>query len=284
MAEILEKATLAPQVTKYVIAAPKIARKRRAGQFVLIRVCEGGERIPLTIADADAERGTITLVVQEVGKTTLMMKQVPVGERFADVVGPLGMPTEIEKRGHVVCVGGGIGIAPLHPIAQALKKAGNRVTVILGARTADLLIMEEEMTRASDDLLICTDDGSRGTKGFVSDVLGGMIEAGTEINEVVTIGPAIMMKVVCEVTRPHAIRTLVSLNPVMVDGTGMCGGCRVDVDGKTQFACVDGPEFDGHQIDFDLLMRRQGTYREQEAEALAQMKNSAHDCRLESAR
>jgi ferredoxin/flavodoxin---NADP+ reductase len=280
MGEILEKVTLAPKVTKYVVSAPKIARRRKAGQFVLVRLHEGGERIPLTIADADAERGTLTLVVQEVGKTTTEMNLMRVGDHLTDVIGPLGLATHIEKVGTVICVGGGIGIAPLHPIVQALKSAGNRVITILGARTQDLLIMEEEMGRISDELMICTDDGSKGTKGFVSQILQGLIDRGEKIDEVVTIGPAIMMKVVCDVTRGPAIKTLVSLNPIMVDGTGMCGGCRVEVDGKPQFACVDGPEFDGHQINFDLLMRRQATYVEQERSAMDRFA-AEHECELE---
>jgi len=281
MPEILDKSVLAPKVTRYIVAAPKIARKRHAGQFVLVRPREGGERIPLTIADADPERGTITLVVQEVGKTTLEMSLMRPGEHLLDVVGPLGMPTEIHRVGTVVCVGGGIGIAPLHPIAQAMKASGNHVISILGARSKDLLIMVDEMRRTSDEVLICTDDGSGGVKGFVSDVLRNLIESGREIHEVVCIGPAIMMKVVSEVTRPHAIRTLVSLNAVMVDGTGMCGGCRVDVGGQQRFVCVDGPEFDGHQVDFDLLMKRQATYRDQERAALERFVRD-HECRLET--
>ena len=268
MPKIVDKQVLAPQVTKYVVGAPKIARKRRAGQFVLVRLHAGGERIPLTIADADAERGTITLVVQEVGKTTAEMNRMRVGDELANVVGPLGLPTRIERVGTVVCIGGGIGIAPLHPIAQALKAAGNRVVTILGARTQELLVLEEEMARASDELLICTDDGSKGTKGFVSDVLQALIERGETVDQVVAIGPPIMMQVVCEVTRPHGIETLVSLNPIMVDGTGMCGGCRVEIDGESKFACVDGPEFDGHRVNFDLLMRRLAMYREQECQAM----------------
>jgi ferredoxin--NADP+ reductase len=191
------------------------------------------------------------------------------------------MPTHIEKVGTVVCVGGGIGIAPMHPIAEAFKAAGNRVVTILGARTQDLLIMEEEMARTSDEMIICTDDGSKGQKAFVSQVLQGMIDRGEKIDMVVAIGPAIMMKVVCEVTRPHGIRTLVSLNPVMVDGTGMCGGCRVQVGGEQKFVCVDGPEFDGHLVDFDLLMRRQATYRVQEREALERFQ-ATHPCKLEA--
>ena len=280
MNEILEKVSLAPAVTKYVVSAPKIARKRCAGQFVLVRLHEGGERIPLTIADADADRGTISLVVQEVGKTTAEMNLLTAGQRLANVVGPLGLPTHIERIGTVVCVGGGIGIAPLHPVAQAMKAAGNRVIIILGARSADLLIMEEEMDAISDELRICTDDGSKGTKGFVSQVLQQLIDNGEPIDQVITIGPAIMMKVVSEVTRPHGIPTLVSLNSVMVDGTGMCGGCRVEIDGEPKFACVDGPDFDGHGVNFDLLMRRQAMYQEQEKEAMDSFL-AEHECELE---
>jgi NAD(P)H-flavin reductase len=280
MNEILEKVSLAPEVTKYIISAPKIARKRHAGQFVLVRLHEGGERIPLTIADADADRGTITLVVQEVGKTTAEMNLMPAGQRLANVVGPLGLPTHVERVGTVVCVGGGIGIAPLHPVAQAMKAAGNRVIVILGARSSDLLIMEAEMARASDELRICTDDGSKGSKGFVSQVLQELIDNGESIDQVVTIGPAIMMKVVSEVTRPYGIKTMVSLNSVMLDGTGMCGGCRVEIDGEPKFACVDGPDFDGHAVNFDLLMRRQAMYKTQEKQAMDRFL-AEHECELE---
>ena len=280
MNEILEKVSLAPEVTKYIVSAPKIARKRRAGQFVLVRLHEGGERIPLTIADADADRGTITLVVQEVGKTTAEMNLMRTGQRLATVVGPLGLPTNVERIGTVVCVGGGIGIAPLHPVAQAMKAEGNRVIIILGARSQDLLIMEEEMARISDELRICTDDGSKGSKGFVSQVLQQLIDSGEPIDQVIAIGPAIMMKVVSEVTRPHEIKTMVSLNSVMVDGTGMCGGCRVEIDGEPRFACVDGPDFDGHAVNFDLLMRRQAMYREQEKQAMDRFM-ADHECELE---
>jgi len=265
--EILETARLAPRVTRYLVSAPKIARKRRAGQFVLVRLHAGGERIPLTIADADAGRGTITLVVQEVGKTTAEMSLMRPGDRLADVVGPLGMPTRVERVGTVVCVGGGIGIAPLHPIAAAMKAAGNRLITILGARTAELLILEAEMGRLSDELLISTDDGSRGRRGFVSQLLEELLDRGERIDLVVAVGPAIMMKVVCEVTRPHGIRTLVSLNPVMVDGTGMCGGCRVTVGGEAKFACIDGPFFDAHQVDFAEAVRRSKMYVAMEQQA-----------------
>jgi len=280
MNEILEKVSLAPEVTKYIVSAPKIARKRRAGQFVLVRLHEGGERIPLTIADADADRGTITLVVQEVGKTTAEMNLMRTGQRLANVVGPLGLPTPVERIGTVVCVGGGIGIAPLHPVAQAMKAEGNRVIIILGARSQDLLIMEEEMARISDELRICTDDGSKGSKGFVSQVLQQLIDSGEPIDQVIAIGPAIMMKVVSEVTRPHGIKTMVSLNSVMVDGTGMCGGCRVEIDGEPRFACVDGPDFDGHAVNFDLLMRRQAMYQVQEKQAMDRFL-AEHECELE---
>jgi ferredoxin--NADP+ reductase len=261
---LLDKRTLAPKVMRYVVRAPEVARARKAGQFVMVRVDDRGERIPLTIADADPEAGTITLVVQEVGKTTALMTTVEVGSAFADVVGPLGSPTHIEKKGAIVCVGGGIGIAPMHPIAQALRAAGNQVVTILGARSKDLLIMEAEMRRASDEVLLCTDDGTYGEKALVTEVLERLIRERGKPDEVVAIGPPIMMKFVCKTTAPYGIRTVVSLNSIMVDGTGMCGGCRVTVGGKTKFVCVDGPEFDGHDVDFDEMMRRQRFYAEQE--------------------
>jgi ferredoxin--NADP+ reductase len=269
--EILEKREIAPKVTRYVVRAPAIARARRAGQFVIVRVCESGERIPLTIADANPVAGTITLVVQEVGKTTAMMAALAVGDTLSDVVGPLGSPTHVERVGTVICVGGGIGIAPVHPIAQAMRAAKNRVIAILGARTKDLLIMQEEMHRACDEVMVCTDDGSYGRKGLVTDLLADCIAGSNRPDLVVAIGPPIMMKFVCRTTALHGIRTLVSLNSVMVDGTGMCGGCRVTVGGETKFVCVDGPEFDGSKVDFDEMMRRQAFYREQERAALEQM-------------
>ncbi|MBI2894019.1 MAG: sulfide/dihydroorotate dehydrogenase-like FAD/NAD-binding protein [Deltaproteobacteria bacterium] len=264
---IVEKQELAPKVTRYVVRAPDVARTRRAGQFVIVRVRDGGERIPLTIADADAAKGTITLVVQEVGKTTAWMASLEQGEALADVVGPLGRPTHIEKWGTVVCIGGGIGIAPSHPIVQAMRAAGNRVVAILGARTKDLLIMEDEMRRAADEVLVCTDDGSYGRKALVTGVLETFVAEHGKPDLVVAIGPPIMMKFVCKTTAPHSIPTVVSLNPVMVDGTGMCGGCRVTVGGKTKFVCVDGPEFDGHSVDFDEMMRRSRFYAAQEKES-----------------
>lgn len=279
MHEILQKDLLAPRVTRYVVRAPEVARARRAGQFVIVRPRDDSERIPLTIADGDAD--TITLVVQEVGKTTAVMADMEVGEAMADVCGPLGEPTHIRQVGTVVVVGGGIGIAPAHPIAQAHMAIGNHVIAILGARNRDLIIMEEEMRRASHETAIVTDDGSYGEKGFVTTALKRLIDDGRAIAEVVAIGPAIMMKMVSELTRGYGVPTLVSLNTIMIDGTGMCGGCRVSVGNKTKFVCVDGPEFDGHQVDFDLMMRRQAMYGEQERRAYEEYQK-AHRCRLEA--
>jgi ferredoxin--NADP+ reductase len=267
MNEILENMLLSEHVNRYLVHAPRIAQRRKAGQFVIVRIDERGERIPLTIADADPERGTITLVVQAVGKTTCQMAGMQAGDRLLDVVGPLGAVTPIHQYGTVVVIGGGIGIAPAHPITQALKAAGNTVISILGARSQSLIIMEDEMRRASHEMLICTDDGSYGQKGLVTDALKGLISAGRTINHVYAVGPVIMMKFVSKLTQEYNIPTTVSLNPVMVDGTGMCGGCRVSVGGKTLFACVDGPDFDGHLVDFDELMQRQAFYKEQERRA-----------------
>ncbi|MBN1961457.1 MAG: sulfide/dihydroorotate dehydrogenase-like FAD/NAD-binding protein [Deltaproteobacteria bacterium] len=264
MFEVVSKQTLAPKVTRYVVRAPDIAKARKAGQFVMVRVGNQSERIPLTIADADPQAGTITLVVQEVGKSTAIMSTIAVGDAFHDVVGPLGSPTHIEKKGLVVCVGGGIGIAPVHPIAQAHKAVGNEVISILGARTKELLIMEAELRAASSEVLICTDDGSYGEKALVTQVLERLIKERGKPAEVIAIGPPIMMKFVAATTLPYEIPTQVSLNSVMVDGTGMCGGCRVTVGGETKFVCVDGPEFDGHAVDFDEMMRRQQFYADQE--------------------
>ncbi len=262
--EILENTLLADKVTRYRVFAPEIVKRRKAGQFVIIRIDEDGERIPLTIADADPEAGSITLIVQEVGRTTARMTLLKPGDILKDIVGPLGAPTHIEKVGSVIVVGGGIGIAPAYPIAQALKAAGNKVISILGARSKNLLIMEEEMRQASDEVRICTDDGSYGEKGLVTDVLKDIIAQKGKPDLVVAIGPVIMMKFVSKLTKENGIPTVVSLNPIMVDGTGMCGGCRITVGGKVKFACVEGPEFDGHLVDFDELMKRQAFYREQE--------------------
>ena len=275
--EILENTQLAELVNRYRVYAPAIAKRRKAGQFVIIRIDEDGERIPLTIADADPAAGTLTLVVQEVGKTTARLTQCQPGDRLLDVVGPLGSPTHLERFGDVVMVGGGIGIAPAHPIAQAMKAAENHVVSILGARSKDLLIMEEEMRAASTEVMICTDDGSYGRHGLVTDVLGDIIAERGKPDLVVAIGPPIMMKFVCLLTKKHDIPTVVSLNPIMIDGTGMCGGCRVTVGGKTKFACVDGPEFDGLKVDFDEMMQRSAFYREQEQLAYERFQ---HECKL----
>ncbi|MFA7330081.1 MAG: sulfide/dihydroorotate dehydrogenase-like FAD/NAD-binding protein [Candidatus Delongbacteria bacterium] len=268
MNKILRKRILSPGVKDLLVETPRIARKRQAGQFVMLRVSETGERIPLTIADADPEAGWIRLIFQEVGHSTLELGRLEVGDSILDLAGPLGRPTHVENKGTVVCVGGGIGTAPVHPIACAMKAAGNRVISILGARTAELLIMEEEMGATSDELLICTDDGSKGRQGFVTNVLQDLIERGETIHEVVAIGPVVMMRAVSEVTRAHGISTVVSLNATMVDGTGMCGGCRVTVNGRSRFVCVDGPEFDGHAVDFAELQQRQRAYLTQERQAL----------------
>ena len=247
------------------IEAPLIARGRRPGQFIILQVdTEMGERIPLTIADADPERGTITIVVQAVGRTTHLLAEKNVGDTIPALLGPLGQPTHIEKVGHVVCVGGGVGVAPMHPIAQGMKAAGNKVTIIIGARTKELIIMEEEMRRIADELIIVTDDGSYGSKGLVTQPLKALCEQSPKPDLAVIIGPPIMMKFGAETTRPYGIPTLVSLNTVMIDGTGMCGGCRVTVGGKTKFVCVDGPEFDGHQVDFANMMQRQNAYKHRE--------------------
>jgi ferredoxin--NADP+ reductase len=245
------------------IEASKIARKAKPGQFVILKANETGERIPLTMAETDVEKGTITIIYQVVGKSTALFKTLQVGDGYQDVIGPLGKPTHVEKLGKVVCVGGGTGIAVLHPITRALKEAGNHVICIIGARSKDILILEDRMKAASHDLRICTDDGSYGHHGFVTDVLKEVLES-EKIDQVVAIGPVPMMKFVSKLTKEYNVPTLVSLNPIMVDGTGMCGGCRVTVGGQTKFACVDGPEFDGHQVDYDELMLRLQAYCEDE--------------------
>lgn len=266
MYEILEKATLAPGIREYVIRAPEVARVGKAGQFIVLRLHERGERIPLTIVDCDPESGGVTLVVQEVGKSTREMgDRFHVGDAVLDFAGPLGEPSEIENYGAVICVGGGVGIAPIYPIARALKQAGNTVIGIIGYRSRDLMFYREEFEAVCDELHVMTNDGSYGGKGFVSDPLRAILESGREIARVWAIGPAIMMKVCSDITREFGVRTIVSLNSVMIDGTGMCGGCRVEVGGVVKFACVDGPEFDGHRVDFDLLMSRQEYYAHEEA-------------------
>ncbi|MGD8268606.1 MAG: sulfide/dihydroorotate dehydrogenase-like FAD/NAD-binding protein [Desulfobacterales bacterium] len=245
------------------IEAPRIARKARPGQFVILKANEEGERIPLTMAETDPEKGTLTIIYMVVGKSTALFKSLKVGDAYQDVIGPLGKATEIEKVGNVVCVGGGTGIAVLHPITRALKNVGNHVTAIIGSRSKDLLIMEDHMRRASHELIICTDDGSYGRKGFVTEALKDVLDKG-DTQLAVAIGPVPMMKFVSKLTAQYGVKTIVSLNPIMVDGTGMCGGCRVTVGGKTKFACVDGPEFDGHQVDYDELMLRLQAYCEDE--------------------
>ena len=256
MYEILEKKVMSDTVKLMKIKAPLVAKKAVAGQFIILRIDEKGERIPLTIADYDRKQGTITVIFMEVGKTTKQLGTMKVGDKILNFAGPLGQPSEIEKYGKVVCIGGGVGIAPLYPIVRELKKAGNYVISILGARNEKLLMLEKEIEEFSDELHICTDDGSKGTKGFVSNILQNLIDDGEKINVVWAIGPVIMMKVVADLTKKYDIKTIVSLNPIMVDGTGMCGGCRVSIGGETKFACVDGPEFDGHLVDFENLMLR----------------------------
>lgn len=245
------------------IQAPLIAKKAKPGQFVILKANEEGERIPLTMADTDPEKGTITIIYMVVGKSTALFRDLKEGDGFQDVIGPLGKPTHLENVGKVICVGGGTGVAVLHPITRALKEVGNNVTCIIGARNKDLLILEEEMKNASHDLRVCTDDGSYGHHGFVTEVMKEVLDEGG-ISLVVAIGPVPMMKVVCGITKEYGVKTMVSLNPIMIDGTGMCGGCRVSIGGKTKFACVDGPEFDGHQVNFDELMLRLQAYCEEE--------------------
>jgi len=263
--KIVKKEKLSTDIDRFEIQAPLIAKKAAPGQFVIIRVYEKGERIPLTIADYNRDKGLISLVSMRAGKTTEMLSGLDAGDYLVDVVGPLGKPSEIENFGNVVCVGGGVGTAPIMPIARALKEAGNYVVSIIGARSSRGLILESQMKEISDQLHICTDDGSRGFKGFVSEFLDQCIkQKKLKINRVVAIGPALMMAAVSEVTRPYGIKTIVSLNSIMVDGTGMCGACRVEVGKDTKFVCVDGPEFDGHEVNFGLLFARQKMYCQEE--------------------
>ena len=267
MFKILKKEELSPNVFSMDIDAPRVAKKAQAGQFIVLRVDEKGERIPLTIANFNRESGVVNIVFQVIGASTMALAAVEEGESIVDFVGPLGQPSEIEKfDGTVVVVGGGIGVAPTFPIARAMKEAGNKVIAIMGAKTKDILIMEDEMKEVTDEILITTDDGSRGIKGFVTYAVQELVERGEKIAQITAIGPVIMMKSVADCTRELGIHTVVSLNPIMVDGTGMCGGCRVQVGDETKFACVDGPEFDGHLVDFKALMSRQRMYRDLEAE------------------
>ncbi len=277
MFEILKRQEMADgTVVLNEISAAKIARNAKPGQFVMLKANETGERIPLTMADTNAKKGTLTVIYQVVGKSTALFKSLQVGDRFQDVIGPLGKPTHLEKVGTVVCVGGGTGVAVIHPITRGLKEIGNHVIAIIGARTKDLLILEDKMKAASHELHVCTDDGSYGHHGFVTDVLKEVLEK-EDVKLVVGIGPVPMMKFVTKMTAEYNVKTLVSLNSIMVDGTGMCGCCRVSVGGKTQFACVDGPEFDGHLVDFDELGQRLEAYKQEEQRAYEKY---LHECKL----
>jgi ferredoxin--NADP+ reductase len=273
--EILAKKSLAPVIKLMVISAPDVARKAKAGQFVIVRPSEEGERIPLTVADYDRDEGTITIVFQEVGKTTLHLGTMEVGDELASLTGPLGEPSEIKDYGTVVCAAGGLCIALVFPIARALREAGNYVINIIGARNKELIFWEDKMRAVSDELIICTDDGSYGRKAFVMHPLQELLEARDDIGHIWVIGPAIMMKFTALATKPFNVPTTVSLNSIMVDGTGMCGSCRCEVGGETKFACVHGPEFDGHEVDWDLLLARQRVYLEEEKQALERWEATA---------
>jgi len=278
MHKILRKQSLSDVVKLYEIDAPRVAKKAQPGQFVIIRLNETGERVPLTIADFSRENGSITLIVQEVGKSTMEMGQLRVGDGIENVAGPMGHPTEIKNYGKVVVVGGGVGIAPIFPIARALKQAGNQVISIIGARNKSLLFWEERIREFSDELIVCTDDGSAGRKALVTVPLKEILDAQKDVARIWAIGPTIMMKFAAETTRPYGAPTIVSLNTIMIDGTGMCGGCRVGYDGGARFVCMDGPEFDGHLVDWDLMLARLSFYRDDEREAAQRMKD--HICNI----
>jgi ferredoxin--NADP+ reductase len=275
MHRIVAKTPLSPNVTRLDVEAPRIAQIRQPGQFVIVRRAERAERIPLTIADADPAAGTIALVIQAVGKSTREIVALEVGDALRDISGPLGMPTEMIEHGRALCIGGGVGTAVVHPIAQGLSRRGVSVVSVIGGRSREWVIFEDDLRRLGE-VIVCTDDGSHGRKGFVTDAAKETLAAGG-IDIVYAVGPVPMMRAVSALTRTFGVHTIVSLNPVMVDGTGMCGGCRVDVGGETKFACVDGPEFDGHKVDFDLLIDRLSTYRPQEQEAAARC---GDDCRI----
>lgn len=283
MFKIIHAQFIAPSIKRFVLEAPRIARKQKPGQFVILRIYEEGERIPVTIENSDPTLGTISIVVQSAGKTTHLLNSLNTGDQILDVVGPLGKPSEIEKFGTVVVVGGGVGTAMAYPSAAAFKRAGNRVISIVGARTRELVILEQELRGVSDALMITTDDGSYADKGFVTDKLRQLIQNGIRIDLVLAIGPIVMMRAVAELTRKENIRTVVSLNPIMIDGTGMCGGCRVLIDNKSEFACVDGPEFDAHKVNFEVLVQRNGMYRDAEQKSLAdfQLAQQAHSHKSE---
>lgn len=276
MYKIIRKEILNSQVKLLEIEAPYIARKAEPGQFIILRVDENGERIPFTIADYDREKGTVTIIFQEVGATTKILGEMNEGDKLVDFVGPLGVASHFENIKKAAVIGGGLGSAIAYPQAKKLNGMGASVDVIMGFRNKDIIVLEEEMAAVSDRLFVTTDDGSNGTKGFVTDILQKLIDEGSSYDLVVAIGPPIMMKAVSEITRPHGIKTIVSLNPIMIDGTGMCGGCRVTVGGETKFACVDGPDFDGHQVDFEELIRRLSMYKKSEKSSVER-----HQCRLE---
>ena len=275
MYKILKREDLTPNIHLYRFQAPEVAKKAKPGQFVVVRIDEKGERIPLTVADWDEKEGSVTVVCMEVGTTTRRLATLNTGDQVADFVGPLGVPTEIEKFGTVCCVAGGFAVAVVMPIARAMKQAGNKVISILGARSRDLLFWEDELKAVSDDLIVTTDDGSYGRKGLVTEPLKELLAEKGKIDRVIAIGPSIMMKFCALTSQPFGVKTVVSLNPIMVDGTGMCGCCRVEVGGVTRFACVDGPDFDGHQVDWDLLLARQKTYMEEEKSSLERWQ---HQC------
>jgi ferredoxin/flavodoxin---NADP+ reductase len=268
---VVGKRQLSPAIALLEVEAPAIAAKVEPGQFIILRIDEIGERIPLTVSDFDREKGTLTIVVQEVGYSSARINGMNIGDEFLDFVGPLGIPSEIENYGTVVCIGAGLGVAPIYPIARALKAAGNYVISIIGSRSADLLILEEEMRTISDKVVITTNDGSRGIEGFLTHGLIHVVKQGHRIDRIWAIGPVPSMKAIVDYTRPREIKTIVSLNPIMVDGTGMCGACRVSVGNETKFACVDGPEFDGHLVDFDLALQRLTYYRDEENRAKARL-------------
>jgi len=267
MPRVVDNVQIGPQNWKMRVEVPKLVQKAKPGQFVIIRVNEQGERVPMSIAGLDRDNNLLTVIYQVVGKTSALMTSVPAGSEILDCVGPLGLPTHVDNWGTAILVGGGIGIAPIYPIAQEWKKAGNKLITIIGARSKDILFYEQEHKEVADELHVCTDDGSYGHHGFVSDVLKNILDSGEKVGMIMAIGPVPMMRVVANLTKPYGVPTWVSLNPLMVDGTGMCGGCRVAVGNTTKFACVDGPDFDGHLVDFDLLTKRLSAYKDQEKEA-----------------
>ena len=276
MYRIMLREDLVPGIHLFKVEAPAVARKGQAGQFVVVRVDEKGERIPLTIADWDREEGSITIVFMEVGVTTRKLAQLKAGDYIANFAGPLGMPTHIDNFGTVVCVGGGFAVAPICAIARSMKEAGNRVLSIMGARNKDLLFWEDRLRAVSDEFIVTTDDGSYARKGLVTEPLKEILERGERIDRVIAVGPTVMMKFCAKTTEPFGVKTIVSLNPIMVDGTGMCGCCRVEVGGQTKFTCVDGPDFDGHQVDWDLLFTRQRIYLEEEKKSLERWEQMSH--------